>query len=363
MREHSLLLHSKFLTSLPDYTPPNDSLNFLHHNSHSLLPKHGMYSALPHLQRYEVLSFSESWLNSNISANMIEFPNFKVFRGDRADGRAGGGAVLYTMTSLQAVLLPNYAKHLTCDSVWVKITPAGRTPLIVASIYLPPSNDKPLFLEQLSNILQDPKIVGCDIVICGDININWNSKSSHKLSLNSIAQQFQLNQLISGFTYVDPRTAHESLLDLCFSSVSLPVISAKTLTTDISDHYAITFSFQLHIKKNPRILRCCRSFLSGLSTLPKDAVYNTELVKNISSEADPSKQAELLENWVYNLTEKHAPMETIRVRLNSNKWIDKGLKAKIAQKTGSFKKQYKLILIFVQQNGMNIKFLETKYSP
>ncbi len=333
VRDHSLLMHSRFLSPLTDYKPSPETFNLLHHNSHSLPHKLLQYESLPFLHSYDVLSFSETWFRDRTPSHLTHLPDFKLYRHDRTGSRSGGGAALYVKQSLNSVHLHSLSNMLdTCNSVWIKIKMTDRKPIVVGSIYLPPTNNKTAFMEQLEAALHSPTLYECDVAILGDFNINWLSHSSPKAKFISLAERLHLRQLISGFTYTSPVTAHESLLDLCFTSKNLATTSSKVLTTNISDHYAITTSLRLKTKRQAKALIHFRNYKTGLVSLATESHYNPSLIRKIDMTDCPDTQASLLEDWVLGLVDEHAPTKTVRLRPDSKAWLTPDLKRLVASK-------------------------------
>lgn len=131
-REHSLAMHSKFLDSLSTFVPKPSTLNFLHHNAHSFLPKLGHYTSLPAIQNYDFISISQSWLHPQLPSQMATVPNFKIVQGDRmsSDKTQGGGALLLVKSYLNVLPIDHIFSLIPSgDSVWVKLTFSDRSPV------------------------------------------------------------------------------------------------------------------------------------------------------------------------------------------------------------------------------------------
>ena len=72
----------------------SNSVSFLHLNIQSLAPKLELITA--EYEDFDILSFSESWLNGNNTDDSIKLLNFQPpFRKDRSLNRLGGGIVVY----------------------------------------------------------------------------------------------------------------------------------------------------------------------------------------------------------------------------------------------------------------------------
>ena len=51
----------------------------------------------------DIAFLTETWLHCGILSDMIDIPNYTSYRKDRADGRSGGGVVIYMRSNLPAV--------------------------------------------------------------------------------------------------------------------------------------------------------------------------------------------------------------------------------------------------------------------
>lgn len=341
-RDHSLSMHAKFMPTLTDYKPPNSTLNVLHHNAHSFLPKLPIYTALPHIQNFDIFSVSESWLKPNLPSGIIDLPNFNVFRCDRNNSSKslGGGAMLLVKTNLKATRLLHLQPTLsTCDSVWVKLHMLNSADLIVGSIYLPPDHDKSLFVHELVEVLSDPCFDKTKVLICGDFNINWSKPSQAKEQLSNAASQFELAQVASGMSYVSHQSANESLIDLCFVSKCVSVNKCSMLVNDISDHYALSISVTLKPNRQPRKLIKSRNYRAGLPALSMHNHHDDILIQSLHANSDsPHVQAILFESWVYQLVERCVPVKQYRIRPDSPKWLDTDLKRLVSVKNRFFRR-------------------------
>jgi hypothetical protein len=67
--------------------------SFMHLNVQSLVPKIDLLNV--ELQKFDILCFTETWLNTNVANQDISLDNFQSpFRKDRVD-RLGGGVAIY----------------------------------------------------------------------------------------------------------------------------------------------------------------------------------------------------------------------------------------------------------------------------
>jgi len=108
----------------------------MHLNIQSLLPKIDLLSV--EAQPYDVLVFTETWLNQSITDAELRIPNFKLpFRCDRKD-RIGGGVAIYVRESIPATTRTDF--HINnLEALWVEIHINHRK-ILIGDIYRPPDS-------------------------------------------------------------------------------------------------------------------------------------------------------------------------------------------------------------------------------
>ena len=169
-------MHSLFLKLLADHKPNPSTFNILHHNSHSLLSKIDHYTTLPHIQLYDIISISETWLKPEVVDSLVEIPNFVPYRSDRDGKQIGGGSAIYIKALLQVKRL-QHLKLKSCDSVWLKVSLPSENSIVLASVYVPPSSNKLNFIQEMADVLLDPSLDTSDVIVMGDLNINCTGTS------------------------------------------------------------------------------------------------------------------------------------------------------------------------------------------
>ena len=76
-----------------------NAVSFMHLNIQSIVPKLELIAA--EYSCHELLSFTESWLSSQVSNEAILLPGYKTpFRRDRV-GKAGGGVIVYVKDNIE----------------------------------------------------------------------------------------------------------------------------------------------------------------------------------------------------------------------------------------------------------------------
>ena len=344
LRDVARHLHSRFLPYLDVFQPSPRTFNILHQNVCSLLPKIDHFASLPHLQEYHIISISETWLKPDLPDSHLSLANFTIHRSDRKSGRKsrGGGAALFIKHGIKSTPLDLGTHMPSCDSVWILVQIEGRRDVVIATAYLPPDSNKAQFIQELDHVLDDPVFNRADLVLVGDLNINWNSNSPHRRGLGQLMEDNNMYQTVRNATHVSSTTGSESLIDVCLLSRALPVTKSTTLLSDLSDHYAITTSLDILCRRvKPRALLQVRNYsgcLSSLSLIPRDQ----KLLEDIGACECPSRQAIILEDWVTKIVDQHAPVRQCRIRPDSPRWLTGELKRLVAAKNRFYRRAYSI---------------------
>lgn len=120
--------------------------------------------------------------------------------------------------------------------------------LLVASLYRTPDSPVKLFLKNLEILLDIANKENKTLLIGGDFNIDVLRK-------NPITEEFSSTLTTSNFHYLidlptRPSSQNPSCIDNFIINDSASVVSAGVLEIDISDHYAIYVTIDIHKPKN-----------------------------------------------------------------------------------------------------------------
>jgi len=125
----------------------------------------------------------------------------------------------------------------------------------VTGVYRPFKSGAGLtFREELVSILEELKpLTSANLVICGDLNINWAKGNAEKKILSSFADEHALKQLIKKFTWKrivtvnEEKVLRQSVLDLVLTNTEARAHIEDQWT---SDHSLIKVNTILNMKKN-----------------------------------------------------------------------------------------------------------------
>ena len=143
---------------------------------------------------FDILSFTETWLHSNVVSNDLFFSNFHPpERKDRELDRYGG-VILYVKDNIAYKRrLDLEVNNLECISVEIKLSNSRN--LLYGVFYRPPNSS-----AMYTSLLEDPVGLAVDtnttdIIIMGDFNLNIMDQS-HYRKTDSICKHFNLTQCI-----------------------------------------------------------------------------------------------------------------------------------------------------------------------
>ena len=206
-------------SSISDSVSNTDMYNFLnlphnlsvvHYNVQSLLNK--VDTLFAELNCFDVISFSETWLNPCVDISEVAFERFhKPERKDRSSDKHGG-VIVYVRETLSYIRRHDLEIN-GLESIWIELRLPQRKNVLFGVFYRPPNSDtvyNSMLLDSIG-LAVDTGIL--DIVICGDFNYNTRSSISNK-KVSLICQQFQLKQCINDITHVTETSS--STIDLLF---------------------------------------------------------------------------------------------------------------------------------------------------
>ena len=191
-------------------------LNCFYTNIRSLMnnQKRDEMLALIEEHKIDIIGFTESWAHEGILDSEVSFAGFNLFRRDRADGRKGGGVMLFIRDSICAVDVTDKTNGRN-ESVWVKIRCKNKLELCIGVCYRSPN----LGDEEYRCLMEAIKYFSEEsVIIMGDFNfrdIDWK-----RLYANSSKGQDFLDVINDSFLtqHVYDGTRGGNVLDLIFSS-------------------------------------------------------------------------------------------------------------------------------------------------
>ena len=285
---------------------PGSEINFFYSNVQSILGAEKLDNFNKHFSDghlYDIVAATETWLNDSVLDTEILSDNYSVYRGDRAGGRVGGGAMLAMSARLRSRPLTEPAPPIPgCEQAWCTIALEGGQRLAAGVLYVPPAPDQRT-IENINATLAAVRSGLRDndsLVLFGDFNmpnIEWytdqgglvfpmsmNMSPVNNMFLELLAEQ-DFNQ------HVATPTRGTNFLDLIFTNKNIGNLEVSPTPTFLKlDHTPLdgvltTDSPPLrHIPNKRVILNWRRADIEGL----KNSIRSMPL--NLLRAADSSDE-------------------------------------------------------------------------
>ena len=316
--------------SLLNYELIKDKFSVIHYNVQSL--QHKVPTLESELSSFQIMCFTETWLNHTITDEDIKFSDYKPpFRRDRQSD-SHGGICVYVKETIYAKRR-NDLELEDIECIWIEVS-LNHKKLLIGTFYRPPNSPASTLssIESSIGLAYDTNIN--DILIVGDFNLDTQKQASGN-KINGICQQFNLHNLIQEPTHFTESSS--SIIDLLLTSntnsVLLSGVGEPFLDQDIRYHCPvfcilafnkpITKAFTRHIwlynKGNYDGLRNALSDTNwGASKHRNMDIYAKQLTDHILNTATnfiPNKNVIIRETDPPWLTSKIKKMKRKRKRL------------------------------------------------
>ena len=182
-------------------------LKLVHLNCRSIFKKLDQLVLL--YRECDIICITETWLNSKIGTNLLNFPGKTLFRQDRRYGLEevrGGGVCIY----LDNIMSP-YANINTECSICNKdfevlsldVTQPGHKYMTITCVYRPPRGKHAPFIKFLEHVFKRSKT---EIWIMGDFNVDYlNRGDLNRQKYIDLFKKYGLKQYIDEITRLNHR--------------------------------------------------------------------------------------------------------------------------------------------------------------
>ena len=262
------------------------------------------------------LSLSETWLDPKLPDGVVSIPGYCLFRRDR--GGRGGGVAMYCPDSSRCKRREDLESSIL-EAIWIETRINRRKPMLVCTVYRPPDCSCQFF-EEFSAMLDNASKESKEILVMGDMNINYLSDCTISRRMRSMCEEFSLTQMITEPTRVTQNSM--TLIDHILSSYPCGFLESGCLDVGVSDHllvYAVKLgeSCQGHKFRNVRAYRKC-----NMDALLED-------LQGAKWESDNQNIDDMWDQWkkvFLGIVDRHAPIVRCRVRKKSLPWIDANIR-------------------------------------
>ena len=313
-------------------------LSFVHYNVQSLVPKLDILGA--ELLEFDVLAFTETWLNSSYSSDDIRLESFRQpERKDRV-GDSHGGVIIYVKDSIH-YRRRNDLELQGIESIWVQLTLKHKH-VLFGLFYRPPNSDSIYYsgIEDSIHLAIDTGI--SDIIITGDFNFNMlNEQTSRKI--NTFCEQLSLFQCKNEPTNFTENSS--TLLDILLVAnkdhLILCGVGDPFLHQEQRYHCPIYGVFNFRKPKVKAYKRRIWRYNDGNYEHLRNKVLATDW--SLCQDSDINVYAQNIVKTLNALTETCVPNKIVTFRPSDPPWLTTAIKKHIRKRKRAYRKAKKLI--------------------
>lgn len=311
----------------------NNKLKIGHLNVRSLFTGFEDLTRLITENNFDIFCVSETWLNENISSNIVNIPNYCIFRKDRI-GR-GGGVGIYIREDIvcrEFSLDFGQLEGLEYLCLDIKI---NKMPLLLGVLYRAPANNINICVNHMDDLLSFLCPQFENIIFLGDINIDQAFENSFAYCMSS----YDFTQIIEESTRITGSS--EKLIDVIFTNRPDHVLNQGTLNADlISDHRAIFCDLNVTLNRpKPKTITyrnfknfVYENFLVDLNNVQWDNIFYLDNIE---------KKVQYLAENILVIFNKHAPYVTSRVTKPYAPWLTDNIKQLMKERKKALSKYEK----------------------
>ena len=312
-------------------------VSIVHYNVQSISNK--LDILISEFSYFDILSFTETWLHSNVASNNLFFSNFHPPEGKDRDGDRYGGVILYVKDNIAYKRrLDLEINNLKC--IWVEIKLSNSRNVLYGVFYRPPNSSAMYasLLEDSIGLAVDTNIT--DIIIMGDFNLNIMDQS-HYRKTDSICKHFNLTQCIEEPTHFTENSM--SVIDLLFvkNRESIPTSGVGEPCLNLNVRYPCPIFGVFNCLK-PKYMSYKRKIWkyeygdycklrSSLSEVDWNSVYND----------DPDIYTQKISDILIEKASESSPNRTVTINPHDQPWITSEIKRKIRRRKRYYKKATK----------------------
>ena len=314
-----------------------------HLNTRSIRNKMDDVRLLLIQNKFDVLTISESWLNSPVIDSVVSIPGYDVIRQDREQYKRGGGTMFYIRNGVPYKHRIDIITR-TIESCWVEICKPKAKPILIGCVYRAPDVSLDGSIDELKeSILGIP--TNYEILLMGDFNVDYLASNKtqqtcrQRRKLKNFAIVNDLEQLITIPTRVTESS--KSAIDLLFVNNNHRIVSCGTIISSISDHFIIFCVIKSGVLKAiPKVLnyRCYKTYdKNAFVNDLRDVDWN-----QITDTSDCIDDAvDKFSNIFNTIADHHAPFKTMRVKGIQVPWLNNKLRKAMRDRDCSHRRAVK----------------------
>ena len=296
-------------------------------NVRSLLNKIDQLRIILHNQPIDILSVNETFLDCTIPTSQLMINGYVFERYDRGS-RHGGGVGFYIRNTVKYELHKHeIVLKLGIEALFIKVKLPNRKPMIVGTMYRPPSANVQYFdniVDVLEHIITD-----IECVIMGDLNYNYILDENVCSSpISYLSQLTGLSQLVTEPTRVTMTSS--TLIDVILSTMPSMHIATGVVNLALSDHYMPYTVIAHTMPKSQGNFITIRSFKHF-----NEVAFLNDILNEFGVSATDCRRPftdtnvnNMWTNWKANfekICSHHAPIKVIKLKNRNNPWMNQDI--------------------------------------
>lgn len=322
-----------------------------HLNINSLSTKICEIKELQSVCKFDVLVLSETKLDGSFKQEPLNIEGYSCVRQDKRSN--SGGLLVYISRdipySVGSVSICN--NEIECISVELHISDDK---ILLLAMYKNPRTDPVVFKRFFQETCEFISDSFENIVIIGDLNFNMLQKNM----LSTIMPTYSLTNVIKDVTCF--KSNQPTLIDVMLVTKRRKIIKSFSEKVGISDfHNLIGGILRLH-KPAPKIKKVTTRKLSKIDyDKVLSEISETDLIQMMVHATDPNNAYDSLEQYLYQILDKHAPKRVRIIKKEEFHCMSKELRKAMLYRNQLRNKYYKfrtshyLSLYRVQRNKVN----------
>ena len=312
-------------------------LKIIHVNTRSVLKK--LDELKLRLKHFDIVVFTETWLNDSINDSLLEWEEFNLVRCDRGLNRnkKGGGVCIYVRDTIPYKIIDDYNdfRDNNLEFILLRLNPYMQKTLNLCGIYRPPDGIPKECVERLAHIVNQFDRARTETVLIGDFNLDYRNKKLVSTSkLGTLVSKLSLKQLINKNTRITRTSA--SCIDLLFTDISC-VSQSGVVNYNISDHLPIYMVKKKSRTKIKRTVAFGRSYLNYsedvfVRLLNQSSWEDFELSNN------PQKLWDIFHQNIVKTLDQLCPIRKLTVVENKPEWLNNDLLLLMRQRDKAYRR-------------------------
>jgi exonuclease III len=201
-----------------------------------------------------ILCFSEHHLREQEISKLCCSPYILAAKYCRNISKSGGVCIyMHESLSFTPMDVGKFCKEHEIEVRAVKLCLMSSTYCVI-SVYRSPSGNIPYFISTLDSVLNKLHSTSINLILCGDMNINYLGNSNNKTQLDSLLALYSLYNIIDFPTRIDNKSS-TAIDGIFIDKYKFNNYSIIPVVNGLSDHYA-----QLSLLNNLEIQNskfCC----------------------------------------------------------------------------------------------------------